>query len=186
MDQRVFTDQMDFFEKSCALVTLSLLPYFNNVETFGKKFYINPEDRTLVVPEFFISFTDGSTVMLLWDATRNALNVSVALDGGSIVDGTFKIPYKSTMLSAMNPIAVACVQASIANSQPWAEGTWYCELRESIMAILEYVEAGKLAELFSRTGTDSNGVKYVDHNPNAEPEQISEADYYKKLREFKF
>lgn len=33
---------------------------------------------------------------------------------------------------------------------------------------------------------NSDGVKYVDGCPNAEPKQISEADYYKKLREFKF
>lgn len=32
----------------------------------------------------------------------------------------------------------------------------------------------------------ADGVKYVDGCPNVEPEKISEADYYKKLREFKF
>lgn len=175
-------DQTDFFEKACALVTLSLLPNFNTIETFGKKFYINPENRTQVSSEFFIRFTDGSAVMLVWDDIRNWLNVSVAFDGGSEADKAFDIPYKNTMLSAMTPAAVANVRASLASN----DGTWYGELRESIMVILSYAEAGKLAELFSKNGTDSDGVKYADITPNAEPEQTSETDYYKKLREFKF
>lgn len=181
MDQRVIMDQTDFFEKACALVTLSLLPNFNTIETFGKKFYINPENRTQVSSEFFIRFTDGSTVMLVWDDTCNALNVSIAFDGGSEADEGFDMPYKNTMLSAMNPAYAGNLRALIENPS-----TWYGELRESIMAILSYAEAGKLAELFSDNGTGSDGVKYVNRNPNAEPEQISEADYYKKLREFKF
>ena len=35
--------------------------------------------------------------------------------------------------------------------------------------ILKYAEAGKLAELFNKvTDADSDGVVYVDRNPNAE------------------
>ena len=34
--------------------------------------------------------------------------------------------------------------------------------------ILSYAEADKLAELFSQNDADSDGVKYVDRNPNAE------------------
>ena len=175
-------EQINFFERICTIVALRLLPNFNNVETFGQKYYINPENRTQISPEFFIHFTDGSTVMLVWDDIRNWLNVSVAFDGGSEVDKAFDIPYKNTMLSAMTPVAVANMQASLASN----DGTWYCELRDSIATILNYAEAGKLAELFSKNGTDSDGVKCVNICPNAEPEQISEADYYKKLREFKF
>jgi hypothetical protein len=174
-------NQIDFFNRVCAIVVVRLLPNFNNVETFGQKYYINHEDRTLVSPEFFIRFTDGSIVMLVWDDIRNWLNVSVAFDGGSEADKAFDIPYKNTMLSAMNPAYVGNLRALIEDPS-----TWYGELRESIMAILSYAEAGKLAELFSKNGTDSDGVKYVNRNPNAEPEQISEADCYKKLREFKF
>ena len=186
MDQRVIMDQTDFFEKVCGVAVLSVLPMFNNVETFGKRFYINPENRTQVSSEFFIRFTDGSIVMLVWDNTRNTLNASVAFDGGSKADGVFEMTYKNTMLSAMNPAAVADMQANIKNLGACNDRTWFDELRDSIIVILNYEEAGKLAELFSDNGAGSDGVKYVNRNPNAEPEQISEADYYKKLREFKF
>jgi hypothetical protein len=36
--------------------------------------------------------------------------------------------------------------------------------------ILNYAEAGKLAELFSKNDADSDGVKYVNRSPNAELE----------------
>ena len=55
--------QADFFEQACTAVVLSSLRIFDKVETFGKRFYIDPENRTRVSPEFFIRFTDGSTVM---------------------------------------------------------------------------------------------------------------------------
>ena len=158
-------DQTNFFEKVCVLVVFNLLPNFNNVSTFGKRFYIHPEDRTLASPQFFIRFTDGSVVMLVWDDTHNALNVAVAFDGGSEADGAFIQTYKNTMLSVMNPTACANIQACKSNPQSWGDGTWFGELMSSIIMILNYEEAGKLAELFSKNGTDSDSVKHVDITP---------------------
>ena len=156
--------QADFFEQACTAVVLSLLTSFNKVETFGKRFFINPENRAQISPEFFIRFTDDSTVMLTWYDTSNELHVSVAFDGGIKADAAFDIPYENTIASA----SIADMREFLLESRPLGN-TWCGELHDSILMILKYAEAGKLAELFNKvTDADSDGVVYVDRNPNAE------------------
>lgn len=154
--------QVDFFEQICTAVVISLLPSFNKVETFGKRFFIKPEDRTWISPEFFIRFTDGSTVMLTWYDPSNELHVSVAYDGGIKADAAFDMPYENTIASA----SITDIREFLLESRPLGN-TWCSELHDSILMILNYAESGKLAELFSRNDADSDGVKYVDRNPNA-------------------
>lgn len=158
--------QADFFEQACTAVVLSSLRIFDKVETFGKRFYIDPENRTRVSPEFFIRFTDGSTVMLTWYDPSNELHVSVAYDGGIKADAAFDMPYENTIASA----SIADMREYLLVSRPLGTATWCGELQDSILVILSYAEADKLAELFNKNGTDNNGVKYVDRNPNAELE----------------
>lgn len=158
--------QADFFEQACTAVVLSSLRIFDKVETFGKRFYIDPENRTRVSPEFFIRFTDGSTVMLTWYDPSNELHVSVAFDGGIKADAAFDMPYENTIASA----SIADMRECLLVSRPLGTATWCGELQDSILVILSYAEAGKLAELFSKNETDSDGVKYVNRNPNAELE----------------
>ena len=156
--------QADFFEQACTAVVLSLLTSFNKVETFGKRFFINPENRAQISPEFFIRFTGGSTVMLTWYDPSNELHVSVAFDGGIKADAAFDIPYENTIASA----SIADMREFLLESRPLGN-TWCGELHDSILMILKYAEAGKLAELFSKVNdADSDGVVYVDRNPNAE------------------
>ena len=156
--------QADFFEQACTAVVLSLLTSFNKVETFGKRFFINPENRAQISPEFFIRFTGGSTVMLTWYDPSNELHVSVAFDGGIKADAAFDIPYENTIASA----SIADMREFLLESRPLGN-TWCGELHDSILMILKYAEAGKLAELFNKvTDADSDGVVYVDRNPNAE------------------
>ena len=156
--------QADFFEQACTAVVLSSLRIFDKVETFGKRFYIDPENRTRVSPEFFIRFTDGSTVMLTWYDPSNELHVSVAFDGGIEADAAFNMPYENTIASA----SIADMRECLLVSRPLGTATWCGELQDSILLILSYAEADKLAELFNKNGTDSDGVKYVDRNPNAD------------------
>lgn len=158
--------QADFFEQACTAVVLSSLRIFDKVETFGKRFYIDPENRTRVSPEFFIRFTDGSTVMFTWYDPSNELHVSVAYDGGIKADAAFDMPYENTIASA----SIADMRECLLVSRPLGTATWCGELQDSILVILSYAEADKLAELFNKNGTDNNGVKYVDRNPNAELE----------------
>ena len=158
--------QADFFEQACTAVVLSSLRIFDKVETFGKRFYIDPENRTRVSPEFFIRFIDGSTVMLTWYDTSNELHVSVAFDGGIKADAAFDMPYENTITSA----SIADMRECLLVSRPLGTATWCGELQDSILVILSYAEAGKLAELFSKNDTDDDGVKYVNRNPNAELE----------------
>ena len=156
--------QADFFEQACTAVVLSLLTSFNKVETFGKRFFINPENRAQISPEFFIRFTGGSTVMLTWYDPSNELHVSVAFDGGIKADAAFDMPYENTIASA----SIADMREFLLESRPLGN-TWCGELHDSILMILKYAEAGKLAELFSKVNdADSDGVVYVDRNPNAE------------------
>lgn len=155
--------QADFFEQVCTAVVLSLLPSFNKIETFGKRFFINPENRTQISPEFFIRFTDGSTVMFAWYEPSKELHVSVAYDGGIKADAAFDMPYENTIASASIPT----LREFLLESRPLGN-TWCGELHDSILMIVKYAEAGKLAELFSQNDADSDGVKYVDRNPNAE------------------
>ena len=156
--------QADFFEQACTAVVLSLLTSFNKVETFGKRFFINPENRAQISPEFFIRFTGGSTVMLTWYDPSNELHVSVAFDGGIKADAAFDIPYENTIASA----SITDMREFLLESRP-LDNTWCGELHDSILMILKYAEAGKLAELFNKvTDADSDGVVYVDRNPNAE------------------
>ena len=156
--------QADFFEQACTAVVLSSLRIFDKVETFGKRFYIDPENRTRVSPEFFIRFTDGSTVMLTWYDPSNELHVSVAFDGGFKADAAFDMPYENTIASA----SITDMREILLESRPLGN-TWCGELHDSILMILKYAEAGKLAELFSKVNdADSDGVVYVDRNPNAE------------------
>lgn len=156
--------QADFFEQACTAVVLSSLRIFDKVETFGKRFYIDPENRTRVSPEFFIRFTDGSTVMLTWYDPSNELHVSVAFDGGIKADAAFNMPYENTIASA----SIADMRECLLVSRPLGTATWCGELQDSILVILSYAEADKLAELFNKNNADSDGVKYVDRNPNAE------------------
>ena len=157
-------EQADFFEHACTAVVLSSLTIFNKVETFGKRFYIDPANRTRVSPEFFIRFTDGSTVMLTWYDTSNELHVSVAYDGGIKADAAFDIPYENTIASA----SITDMREFLLESRP-LDNTWCGELHDSILMILNYAETGKLAELFSKVNdADNDGVVYVDRNPNAE------------------
>lgn len=156
--------QADFFEQACTAVVLSSLRIFDKVETFGKRFYIDPENRTRVSPEFFIRFTDGSTVMLTWYDPSNELHVSVAFDGGIKADAAFDMPYENTIASA----SIADMRECLLVSRPLGTATWCGELQDSILVILSYAEADKLAELFNKNDADSDGVKYVDRNPNAE------------------
>ena len=156
--------QADFFEQACTAVVLSSLRIFDKVETFGKRFYIDPENRTRVSPEFFIRFTDGSTVMLTWYDPSNELHVSVAFDGGIKADAAFNMPYENTIASA----SIADMRECLLVSRPLGTATWCGELQDSILLILSYAEADKLAELFNKNNADSDGVKYVDRNPNAE------------------
>ena len=158
--------QADFFEQACTAVVLSSLRIFDKVETFGKRFYIDPENRTRVSPEFFIRFIDGSTVMLTWYDTSNELHVSVAFDGGIKADAAFDMPYENTIASA----SITDMRECLLVSRPLGTATWCGELQDSILVILSYAEAGKLAELFSKNDTDDDGVKYVNRNPNAELE----------------
>lgn len=158
--------QADFFEQACTAVVLSSLRIFDKVETFGKRFYIDPENRTRVSPEFFIRFTDGSTVMFTWYDPSNELHVSVAYDGGIKADAAFDMPYENTIASA----SITDMRECLLVSRPLGTATWCGELQDSILVILSYAEADKLAELFNKNGTDNNGVKYVDRNPNAELE----------------
>lgn len=161
--------QADFFEQVCVAVVCSSLRIFNKVETFGKRFYIDPEDRTRISPEFFIRFTDGSTVMLTWYDPSNELHVSVAFDGGIKADAAFDMPYKNTITSAMTPTAIANVREDLLNLRLLDTSTWCGELQDSILVILNYAEAGELADLFNKTNdADSDGVVYVNRNPNAE------------------
>ena len=156
--------QADFFEQACTAVVLSSLRIFDKVETFGKRFFINPENRAQISPEFFIRFTGGSTVMLTWYDPSNELHVSVAFDGGIKADAAFDIPYENTIASA----SIADMREFLLESRPLGN-TWCGELHDSILMILKYAEAGKLAELFNKvTDADSDGVVYVDRNPNAE------------------
>ena len=156
--------QADFFEQACTAVVLSSLRIFDKVETFGKRFFINPENRAQISPEFFIRFTGGSTVMLTWYDPSNELHVSVAFDGGIKADAAFDMPYENTIASASIPN----LREWLSNSRPLGN-TWCGELHDSILMILKYAEAGKLAELFNKvTDADSDGVVYVDRNPNAE------------------
>ena len=156
--------QADFFEQACTAVVLSLLTSFNKVETFGKRFFINPENRAQISPEFFIRFTGGSTVMLTWYDPSNELHVSVAFDGGIKADAAFDMPYENTIASASIPN----LREWLSNSRP-LDNTWCGELHDSILMILNYAETGKLAELFSKVNdADNDGVVYVDRNPNAE------------------
>ena len=156
-------DQINFFEQMCTLVVFRLLPDHVKIETFGKRFYINPENRTLVSPEFFVRFTDGSIVTFVWDDTRNVLNIAVAFDGGSEADTAFDVPFKNTMLSAMAPAVFANIHASFLSnpsSFSWDEGTWCSELHDVILEILDLAEVDELAELFdknSKNGATSNG-----------------------------
>jgi hypothetical protein len=158
--------QADFFEQACTAVVLSSLRIFDKVETFGKRFYIDPENRTRVSPEFFIRFTDGSTVMLTWYDPSNELHVSVAFDGGIKADAAFDMPYENTIASA----SIADMRECLLVSRPLGTATWCGELQDSILVILSYAEADKLAELFNKNDADSDGVKYIDRNPNAELE----------------
>ena len=158
--------QADFFEQACTAVVLSSLTSFNKIETFGKRFFINPEDRTWISPEFFIRFTDGSTVMLTWYDPSNELHVSVAYDGGIKADAAFDMPYENTIASA----SIADMRECLLVSRPLGTATWCGELQDSILVILSYAEAGKLAELFNKNDADSDGVVYVNRNPNAELE----------------
>ena len=156
--------QADFFEQACTAVVLSLLTSFDKVETFGKRFFINPENRAQISPEFFIRFTDGSTVMFAWYEPSNELHVSVAYDGGIKADAAFDIPYENTIASA----SITDIREFLLESRPLGN-TWCGELHDSILMILKYAEAGKLAELFGKVNdADSDGVVYVDRNPNAE------------------
>lgn len=157
--------QADFFEQACTAVVLSSLTSFNKIETFGKRFFIKPEDRTWISPEFFIRFTDGSTVMLTWYDPSNELHVSVAYDGGIKADAAFDMPYENTIASA----SITDIREFLLESRPLGN-TWCGELHDSILMILKYAEAGKLAELFNKNDTDDDGVKYVNRNPNAELE----------------
>ena len=156
--------QADFFEQACTAVVLSSLRIFDKVETFGKRFYIDPENRTRVSPEFFIRFTDGSTVMLTWYDPSNELHVSVAFDGGIKADAAFNMPYENTIASA----SIADMRECLLVSRPLGTATWCGELQDSILVILSYAEADKLAELFNKNNADSDSVKYADRNPNAE------------------
>ena len=158
--------QADFFEQACTAVVLSSLRIFDKVETFGKRFFINPEDRTWISPEFFIRFTDGSTVMLTWYDPSNELHLSVAYDGGIKADAAFDMPYENTIASA----SIADMRECLLVSRPLGTATWCGELQDSILVILSYAEADKLAELFNKNDADSDGVKYIDRNPNAELE----------------
>ena len=155
--------QADFFEQACTAVVFSSLTSFNKIETFGKRFFINPEDRTWISPEFFIRFTDGSTVMLTWYDPSNELHVSVAYDGGIKADAAFDIPYENTIASA----SITDIREFLLESRSLGN-TWCGELQDSILVILNYAEAGKLAELFNKNDADSDGVVYVNRNPNAE------------------
>ena len=155
-------EQADFFEHACTAVVLSSLTIFNKVETFGKRFHINPENRTQISPEFFIRFTDGSTVMLTWYDPSNELHVSVAYDGGIKADAAFDIPYENTIASA----SITDIREFLLESRSLGN-TWCGELQDSILVILNYAEAGKLAELFNKNDADSDGVVYVNRNPNA-------------------
>ena len=156
--------QADFFEQACTAVVLSLLTSFDKVETFGKRFFINPENRAQISPEFFIRFTDGSTVMFAWYEPSNEFHVSVAYDGGIKADAAFDIPYENTITSA----SITDMREFLLESRPLGN-TWCGELHDSILMILKYAEAGKLAELFGKVNdADSDGVVYVDRNPNAE------------------
>ena len=157
--------QADFFEQACTAVVLSSLTIFNKVETFGKRFFINPENRAQISPEFFIRFTDGSTVMFAWYDTSNELHVSVAYDGGIKADAAFDIPYENTIASA----SIADMREFLLESRSLGN-TWCGELHDSILTILNYAESDKLAELFSQNDADSDGVKYVNRNSNAELE----------------
>jgi hypothetical protein len=157
--------QADFFEQACTAVVFSSLTSFDKVETFGKRFFINPEDRTWISPEFFIRFTDGSTVMLTWYDPSNELHVSVAYDGGIKADAAFDIPYENTIASA----SITDIREFLLESRSLGN-TWCGELHDSILMILNYAESDKLAELFNKNDADSDGVKYVDRNPNAELE----------------
>ena len=168
LNKETLWNQADFFERACTAVVCISLTIFNKVETFGKRFYINPENRTQISPEFFIRFTDGSTVMLTWYDASNALHVSVAFDGGIKADVSFDMPYENTIASAMTPTSIANMRECLSGSRPLDKATWCGELQDSILVILNYAEAGKLAELFSKNGTDSDGVKYVNRSPNAE------------------
>ena len=154
--------QADFFEQACTAVVFSSLTSFNKIETFGKRFFINPEDRTWISPEFFIRFTDGSTVMLTWYDPSNELHVSVAYDGGIKADAAFDIPYENTIASA----SITDIREFLLESRSLGN-TWCGELQDSILVILNYAEAGKLAELFNKNDADSDGVVYVNRNPNA-------------------
>ena len=156
--------QADFFEQACTAVVLSSLRIFDKVETFGKRFYIDPENRTRVSPEFFIRFTDGSTVMLTWYDPSNELHVSVAFDGGIKADAAFDMPYENTIASA----SIADMRECLLVSRPLGTATWCGELQDSILVILSYAESDKLAELFNKNDADNNGVKYVNRDPNAE------------------
>lgn len=156
--------QADFFEQICTAVVLSLLPSFNKIETFGKRFFINPENRAQISPEFFIRFTDGSTVMFAWYEPSNELHVSVAFDGGIKADAAFDMPYENTIASASIPN----LREFLLESRPLGN-TWCGELHDSILMIVKYAEAGKLAELFSKVNdAGSDGAVYVSCNPNAE------------------
>ena len=102
--------------------------------------------------------------MLTWYDPSNELHVSVAFDGGIKADAAFDIPYENTIASA----SIADMREFLLESRPLGN-TWCGELHDSILMILNYAEAGKLAELFSKVNdADSDGVVYVDRNPNAE------------------
>lgn len=188
------------FTQLCCYIVGELIPNHISITTFGQQFYVKPDDRTMVTDEFFIRFTTGSTVVLGWDYARNVLIIAVSTDGGNKLSDEAFIYYKNPMpvdfnrgfvAYYKNPMPVDSNRGFVAlmTKSPisqWPEGTWCSELRDSIVMILNYAEADKLDELFSKNGTDSDGVKYVDVSPNVEPEKISKVDYYKKLREFKF
>ena len=73
--------------------------------------------------------------------------------------------YENTIASA----SIADMRECLLVSRPLGTATWCGELQDSILVILSYAEAGKLAELFSKVNdADSDGVVYVDRNPNAE------------------
>lgn len=164
----------NYFAQGMYAIISNVLPNYSNIAAYGRQIKIDDEyaHSHKVMDVFSIRFRDGNIVEFAVIPDIRTIGIFC-----SSTDDSF--PDDAEFSAQLNYDMVALTQPPCINDYHiWPKGTWWYELADIIIMILNWDESGRLPELISSIKNNCGRLTDFDITPPnlATPQQPTETD----------
>ena len=151
----------DHFVLGMYSIISNALPNYNNIAAYGRQIKIDDEYKrsNKVMDVFSIRFRDGNVVELTPIPDIRTIAIFCSLTDGSFPDDVeFSAQLNYDIVTLTPP---SCIN----DYHIWPKGTWWYELADIIVMILNWDESGRLPELISSIKNNCGRITDFDITP---------------------